>query len=169
MAVRGHVLWLWWLACADVDPVAVAPPGRADMPDAVDRTGPGVVGGVSRVGGVAVWAERPVGRLSTVVVVDRGDGARVLVDDGGMPDRPALSADGRRVAYVSAVTGLASLWVVGVDGAGPRQLTNAGIERDKSLGRPDGWVPPPMDRSLAWEGDALTWTAPDGAHRLETR
>lgn len=161
--------WLWLLACADVDPGAAAQPGRADVRDGVDRTGPGVVGAVSRAAGLEAWAERPTGELSTVIVVRAGAVRRVLVDDGGMPDRPALSEDGTRLAYVSAVTGLASIWVVDVDGGNPRQLTNVGIERDKTRGAPAGWVPPPMDRSLRWEGDALTWTAPDGPRRLETR
>lgn len=104
------------------------------------------------------------------------DGDAVQVTDWrGSEDRPVLSPDGRRLAFVSGHTGIASWWVVDLDGALPvsveraRQLTNVGLEsQPRGTGRPpDGWVPVPDGHEYAWTSDGLSWVARDQRHGLQ--
>jgi hypothetical protein len=101
---------------------------------------------------------------------------RVTLPDGaparitawtGSEDRPVLSPDGRRLAFVSGRTGLASWWVVTlseadeqpiVEGAG-RQITNVGVTRGRPGVAPTGFVPPPDGTTYAWTDAGLTWVA----------
>lgn len=143
-------------------------------PAPLDRAGePGPLGAPSAAGAVSARAVRVDGASSSRVELVGADGAVVVLVDRGNPDRVALSPDGGHVAYVSGVTGLASVWVVEARaGAAPRQLTNVGLEAlPREPGRPPaGWVPPPHeDGSLRFDGPELTWTAPDGPHRVAWR
>lgn len=160
------MLWLALHACAPTP--AVAPPAIEERlaPGApMDRDLPGPVGPVARAAGVEVWAERPATGGSTVLWIADDRGRRVLVDDGGEPDRPALSPDGRTVAWVSAASGLASVWTLDLAGGAPVQRTNRGLRPPGTGGPPAGWVPPPR-AAPRFEGADLAWEAPDGPHRL---
>jgi len=96
-----------------------------------------------------------------------GDDVRVLVADG-CPDRVALSHDGDRVAFVSGVTGIASVYLVPFAGGDPVQLTNVGLEDAPiTVGRPPaGFVPPPHGGAPWFDGDVLRWVGPDGPHEV---
>lgn len=140
----------------------------AELPPETDIAGqPGIVGAPawSADGHRVVAARRLDDVLSTeLVVADRAEDwrERVLVADG-MPDRPAISADGRTVAYFASVDGLPALFTVPFDGSErPTQRTNQDLDRDKVLGAPEGWIPPPADDSLAFDDDHLIWDTPDG-------
>ncbi len=105
---------------------------------------------------VEVWARRADGGW---------DGPRVLDDHA---DRPAVSPDGQWVAYVSGRTGIASVWIAPFIGGEAVQLTNVGLEDHKVPGRPpEGFVAPPHGGPPRFDGEALVWDAPDGAHRVE--
>jgi hypothetical protein len=71
-----------------------------------------------------------------------------LTADGASAYLPAVSPDASRVAYVSTVTGLPSIWLMAPDGSGKRQLTNRGLAGDRAeeVARarpaPDGGSPP---------------------------
>lgn len=92
------------------------------------------------------------------------DGPRVLDDHA---DRPAISPDGERVAFVSGRTGIASLWLVPFAGGEAIQLTNVGLEDRRVPGQPPaGFVSPPHQGPPRFDGAALVWDAPDGTHRV---
>lgn len=100
---------------------------------------------------------------------------RVLLSNHCSQDRPVFSPDGARVAFVSGCTGIASVWVIDLDDTGlgarpgpdglpaPVQVTNRGLEQVPRVpGQPpEGWIPAPEGRSLAWSSDGatLSWTA----------
>jgi hypothetical protein len=67
-------------------------------------------------------AQPAAGKL---VALDLDRGARWVIADDPLASSPAVALDGRRAVYVSARTGLASLYVV-APGQAPRQLTNVG-------------------------------------------
>lgn len=79
---------------------------------------------------------------------------------GGRPGRLALS--GAVVAYVASPEGLPQVTVARVDGAAPpRPLTNVGLQRVVGQA-PLGFVPPPLGRSLRFDGAWLRWDSPTG-------
>ncbi|MEU3454600.1 VWA domain-containing protein [Micromonospora sp. NPDC006766] len=61
-----------------------------------------------------------------------------LVGGPGTITHPALSPDGRRVAFSSDRAGSADIWVVGVDGGGLRRLTDHPAEDTWPAWSPDG-------------------------------
>ena len=143
-------------------------------PEPLDRAGtPATLGPAAAAGPSSARAVRVDGASSSRIELTRADGTTVILVDRGNPDRVALSPDGAWVAYVSGLTGLASVWVVEARaGATPRQLTNVGLEaRPREPGKPpDGWVAPPHEEgSLRFDGDQLTWDAPDGPHQVGWR
>jgi hypothetical protein len=95
-----------------------------------------------------------------------------LTDWPGSEDRPVISPDGRRLAFVSGITGVASWWVVDLDGALPvppedaRQLTNVGVESaPRKPGHPPaGFVPVPDGTVYTWTADGLSWVAAGQAY-----
>ncbi|WP_410597516.1 VWA domain-containing protein [Amycolatopsis sp. lyj-23] len=69
------------------------------------------------------------------------DGARAaqrLTDDDAVDLHPALSPDGRTVAFASERTGSRKLFVIGVDGRGLRQVTTGPAADDSPSWSPDG-------------------------------
>jgi hypothetical protein len=120
---------------------------------AIDAAGRHLVASVERADGVSLQAWSHTG--------GRWVGPRQLVTDVGRPDRPALSLDGQRVAYVSGATGVSSVYIVPFDGGTPRQLTNASLTRQPGM-PPDGFVPPPHRGPPVFLADTLVWDAPDG-------
>jgi hypothetical protein len=128
-----------------------------------------------------VYARRGDGvGLSSLEAWEIGDegvwvGPRALA---GQADRPALSPDGERVAFVSGRSGIASVWLTPFDGGEPIQLTNVGVTspalsdtpidgpRHPPGQPPAGFVPPPHDGSLRFDGDHLRWEAPEGSREV---
>ncbi|HEY3452776.1 MAG TPA: hypothetical protein VGK67_40910, partial [Myxococcales bacterium] len=74
---------------------------------------------------------------------------------GGYNNAPAFAPDGKTLLFVSTRTGLSSVFRVGLDGSGEKQLTNRTL---KSVG--PGFVPPP-ERTAArrFENGRFVWTA----------
>ncbi|MGV9362554.1 VWA domain-containing protein [Amycolatopsis sp. NPDC003731] len=69
------------------------------------------------------------------------DGARTavpLTNDDAVDLHPALSPDGRTVAFASERTGSRKLFVIGVDGRGLRQVTSGPAADDSPSWSPDG-------------------------------
>lgn len=118
----------------------------------------------------ARWAlsrQAPGPGLSALDVVElsaAGLTQKTLVSEGS-PDRVAISADGQWVAWVSGVTGVASVWAMPFDGGPAVQLTNRDLVR--VLGEePAGFVPPPHMSPLQIEASTVRWTSPVGAHEV---
>ncbi|MBO4207266.1 VWA domain-containing protein [Micromonospora echinofusca] len=61
-----------------------------------------------------------------------------LVGGPGSVDQPALSPDGRRVAFTSDRAGNADIWLVGTDGSGLRRLTDHPAADSWPTWSPDG-------------------------------
>jgi hypothetical protein len=151
----------------------------ADTPAETDVAGASGIVGVEAFdagGDRKVWVRRAEGALFTeLVVAERvGDAweSEVRIVGRANPDRPAIDPQGEAVAFVSGVSGLASIYVVPFDGStDPVQLTNAGMEgMRRSPGDPPvGWLAPPIDDSLAFEGDFLTWNGPTAPHTVRWR
>ena len=78
-----------------------------------------------------IWRMRP----------DGGD-RRNLTRSPGVADwSPAVSPDGRRIAFMSAREGTHELWLMDADGGNPRQLTQAGELSEYPSWSPDGrWL-----------------------------
>lgn len=95
-----------------------------------------------------------------------------VVQWSGNADRPALSPDGRRLAFVSGTTGLASFWVVPLDGPLPVPFARGVQLSNKDLVRvpgqaPEGFLPPPTTVLPTWDEQGLSWSAQGKAWRLE--
>jgi len=97
---------------------------------------------------------------------------RPLLQWPGTEDRPVVSPAGDRVAFVSGRTGIASIWLLDLETAETRQLTNVGLdEAPRAPGSPPrGFVPPPdtasfdwIDEGLRWVADQRAWVADPGA------
>ncbi|MEU0531421.1 VWA domain-containing protein [Amycolatopsis tolypomycina] len=69
---------------------------------------------------------------------DGGQVARPLTNDDAVDSHPALSPDGRTVAFASERAGSRKLFVVGVDGRGLRQVTTGPATDDSPSWSPDG-------------------------------
>jgi dipeptidyl aminopeptidase/acylaminoacyl peptidase len=109
---------------------------------------------------VLVYAKRgEFGETDLWKVDARGDVPVQLTDWTGSEDRPVVSPDGRRVAFVSGRTGLAAWWVVGIDGGGAVQVTNVGVTKSRPGVAPEGWTPPPDGTVYAWGDGGLSWVA----------
>jgi hypothetical protein len=84
---------------------------------------------------------------------------RALAPAAGPDELPTLLADGR-VAFVSARTTVASIWVVDPRTGVATQLTNKGLAAGKNL---SGFVPTPMMRMTAAANELRYESAP-GVH-----
>jgi hypothetical protein len=82
-------------------------------------------------------------------------------------DRATISPDGRRIAWVDVETGLAAVWVASFDGEDKVQLTNVGLVSAGTGSPPQGYIPPPHQGPLSFDGDTLTWLSPDGPQTVE--
>ena len=130
---------------------------------------PGIVGQIAfdASGTRKVWVRRLEASVFTELVVAEwvaGEWvSQVRIVGRANPDRPAIDPEGTTVAFVSGVSGLASVYVVPFDGStDPVQLTNVGMAhlRRSPGSPPEGFVAPPIDDSLTFDGDWLTWNGP---------
>ena len=97
------------------------------------------------------------------VVLPDGEPERLLDWPGSSEDRPAHGPDG--LAFVSGVTGIASLWVLDLESGETLQVTNVGVEDEpRAPGvAPRGFVPPPDPETLRWDDDGVHWVADERA------
>jgi hypothetical protein len=125
-----------------------------------------------RVGdaGRVVWTELPPGTTAyepglpgTIVLVDLARGTRRVVTRDPEASAPFVVPGSDDVLFVSARTGVASLWLAS-PGRPERQLTNLGVEsaRDPRFvpvpGRELEWESPRVARFVArYGGEASTW------------
>jgi hypothetical protein len=117
-----------------------------------------------------VFARRLPGASFSELVVAEASGAtfveEVRIGGTANPDRPAISPDGQTIAFVTGVSGVASVWIMPfAGGENPTQLTNVGVEVGKRApgAPPAGFVPPPVAADgLEFAGDWLGWEGPDG-------
>ncbi|MBA2301997.1 MAG: PD40 domain-containing protein [Acidobacteria bacterium] len=85
-----------------------------------------------------------------------GTGRRQLTVDGGVDDRPSVSADGRYVVFASNRTGSFTIWRMELTGGGERQLAR-GYDDASPVVTPDNrWV---IYSSLA-SGTPTLWKVP---------
>ncbi len=81
-------------------------------------------------------------RLSTIARIWRWDpgvdAPRALMESGTRDEQPALSPDGKQLAFVSSRTGAPELWVRAAEGGEPRRLTFAGARVATPRWSPDG-------------------------------
>jgi Tol biopolymer transport system component len=113
--------------------------GVAVLRSVFSEPGPGV-GPVSGVeNGLIVYSEvRNAGQHLWVVNTD-GSGARQLTTDAGVSDTaPALSPDGRTVAFVRISPIGLGIFAIGIDGAGLTRLTPASMSVSEPAWSPDG-------------------------------
>lgn len=89
-----------------------------------------------------------------------------LTDWRGSEDRPVISPDGRRLAFVSGKTGVASLYVVDLPLDGTpipvdlvTQLTNTALGPLRPGFPRTGFTPPPSGTDYSWTPNGLTWSA----------
>ncbi|MFK7928163.1 MAG: hypothetical protein AB8H79_08225 [Myxococcota bacterium] len=145
------------------------PDGRRLVQDAEgifldeEQVGADPISAVAIRGSRFVFADRLDGDPVSKLVVC-GERCRTLVTVGH-PDRVALSEDGEMVAYVAGSHGLPAIFVSPFAGGEARQLTNAGLHRHFP-GKPPGFVPPPQDGPLRFEGSELVWVALGQEHRV---
>jgi hypothetical protein len=129
---------------------------------------------LQRVMGEPAWSAdrsmvviaRATDQGSELVLLRKSAGAwsdpLVLVHEHN-PDRPALSPDSRRVAYVAGPT--AALWLLDLDTSRRTQLTNLNSQHLPGL-PPENWVPVPHQAPPRFQGNQLVWDAPDGSHSV---
>lgn len=94
----------------------------------------------------------------------------------GSEDRPVLSPDGRRLAFVSGRTGIASWWVIdlpqrsgqAIAPEAGRQLSNVSLEtapRRPGVA-PPGFLPVPDGTVYGWTAKGLSWVTAGRAYTL---
>lgn len=149
--------------------------GPKDLPVDADFTGPQDPVGPAvydASGARRALSRRSVDEMSTELVVaqrtDSGWVERVLNSDGN-PDRVGISSSGEHVAFCSAASGFASLYVQPFAGGEAIQLTNIGLVQEKRGGPPQGWTPPPTTDDVRFDRDFVVWTAEDGEHKAAWR
>ncbi len=99
--------------------------------------------------------------------VDLPDGAPTrLTDWRGSEDRPAISPDGTRLAFISGKTGVASWYVTDLLDDGmvvpperATQLTNTALGPLRPGFPRTGFTPPPTGTDYGWSSIGLTWGA----------
>lgn len=164
---EGHPVWQFNGRLSD---------GRSVRQDAdgvfVDHeqvgTDPAAPVSMSRDAGRFVFVDRMDGDPRTRLVgCGAGAACRVLVEVGH-PDRATIAPDGSSVAYVASLDGMPAVWVVPFDGGAPRPLTNEGLVRVPGEA-PQGFVPPPVEASIAFDADELVWFSSAGEHRVAWR
>lgn len=120
---------------------------------------------VDETGARFAFAERVDGGPQTRVWACQVEqGCRVRWAEGH-PDRLAIAPAGDQLAWVASVDGLPVVQVAGFEGGEPISLTNIGLDRS-APGRPAGFVPPPHDGPVRFDGPRIVWSSPEGAHQV---
>lgn len=124
-------------ASGDRPTLAAAVPGGPAVP--VPQPGPDAASDADARAGVLVWvAPREAGGSDLVVSRPGAVAPTRLTNDGALDRHPALSPDGRQVAFTSDRGGNHDIWVVPVTGGPPRQLTNHPGDDANPTWSPDG-------------------------------
>ncbi|MES2644068.1 MAG: hypothetical protein V4850_31570 [Myxococcota bacterium] len=156
---------VWEAVVAEGGGLSVRPAGRFGAKVVLDAL---VDPRVAMMGDTLVYARQGDLVETDLWRVTLPDGAPTRITTwAGSEDRPVLSPDGRRLAFVSGRTGLASWWVVTLSEAhglpipedASRQITNVGVTRGRPGVAPTGFVPPPDGTTYAWTEAGLTWVA----------
>ena len=115
-------------------------------------------------GGARVALVRPLATGGSAIEVlelsgeAKATAGRVVVSGPGWNNAPDFAPDGQSLLFVSTRTGLSSVFRVGLDGKGERQLTNRGLTRVGPR-----FVPPPQRGMVRhFDGQRFGWAA-DGA------
>jgi len=113
-------------ACTTPPPMGAFEPVRRSAPPAAEAGGEGAP---ARAAAAATGPDMALAAMSPeaepvrvgLAGEDPADIARYLLASGAAA--PALSPDGRSIAYRSSVTGVPQLWIMPASGGAPRQLT----------------------------------------------
>lgn len=124
-------------------------------------------------GSFAVYAKRAFMDETDLWRVDLPGGATArLTDWRGSEDRPVISPDGARVAFISGYTGVGSWFVADVPAVGQplaleaaRQLTNTELGPIRPGFPRTGWTAPPSG-AVSWTSAGIAWEARDGPHTV---
>lgn len=87
--------------------------------------------------------------LRHIYIMDGNGGQRRQLTHEGDNYAPGVSHDGRRIAYVSTLSGKPEIWIMGIDGKNPQQLTYMKAEK---VGQPR-WSAD--DQSILFTSDHL--------------
>jgi hypothetical protein len=137
-----------WLA-----PIETAPDGKRAV-------GEQVLPALVTARGRLAFAERVDGPETAPFVVDLRTRDRIALDDGPGPDEVLrFSPEADRVLLLSGRTGLASLFVVGVDTPEVRQLTNAGLRPGPTLNPARVIEAPASHRDVTWDRGGVAYRA----------
>lgn len=124
-------------------------------------------------GSFAVYAKRAFMDETDLWLVDLPGGSTArLTDWRGSEDRPVVSPDGARLAFISGYTGVGSWWVADVPATGlllsmeaARQLTNTDLGPIRPGFPRTGWTAPPSG-AVSWTSAGIAWEARDGQHTV---
>ncbi len=92
---------------------------------------------------IAYQSRRPQDGRWFVYIMDSNGGNRTLVSEGqdGFLSAPSWSPDGSRFALVSDADGASDIWVIGIDGSDPVNLTQHEAKDHSPAWSPDGeWI-----------------------------
>ena len=106
--------------------------------------------------GRIVYHSRESGNEDIWIMNADGGDRRQLTFDGGIDDRPSVSADGRYVVFASNRTGGFSIWRMDVTGGGPRPLTRGQDDGSPIVTLDSRWV---VYSSVA-SGTRTLWKVP---------
>jgi Tol biopolymer transport system component len=87
---------------------------------------------------IAFQSTRLTGSPDVFLMDPDGSNVRPVVSDDATNQSPALSADGRRIAFISDRAGTAALCVVNIDGSGLVRVTNDTFAEANPAWSPDG-------------------------------
>jgi Tol biopolymer transport system component len=135
VSVLGRRLKALLLACALVCAASQPPAGRADAQRGSTVQGDNTTLAASTDGVIAYTAG------GVIYTVEAGGGPPKIIvdrDNGGINRHPAVSPDGKRVAFSSSRDGNYAIYLVGIDGQGLQRLTVSYGDDSEPAWSPDG-------------------------------